>query len=411
MASKIIYIAIAAIVVVALAALLTTQMKAPEQTVYIGALLPLTGGLQTYGIGARDAVALALEDASKTCPKYKFEMILEDSGTDPVKAQEKLQAMYARGVRLVVGPMSSREVSAVKSFADGNKIIIFSPSSTSPLLALPGDWIYRMVPTDDAQARALVDLVKTLGLTKIVILYRNDAWGLGLKDAIEREASAAGVQVVASEGYDPDPKVFPTAIPAAVKKLSGALKTPDAALVLVTFEDDGIVAIKAAAADPVLSKTRWIGTDGIAESKALASEVGKEMAAAKLLGTVASPDPNDPSFQKFRQEYVAKYNREPVAYDSYAYDAAMLLATIVCQLDTTDPEKVRTALEQWGREGKYTGVTGTVYLNENGDRAFPNYRIWGVVVEGERVKYINAGYYYGAERKLIKYPEGEALFK
>ncbi|MFN7106576.1 MAG: ABC transporter substrate-binding protein, partial [Pyrobaculum sp.] len=171
------------------------------------------------------------------------------------------------------------------------------------------------------------------------------------------------------------------------------------------------VAVKAAAADPTLSMVRWIGTDGIAMSKAMASEVGKEMAAAKLLGTIAGPDPNDPSFQKFKQEYMAKYNREPVAYDPYAYDAAMLLATIVCQLGTTDPEKVRAALEQWGRDGKYTGVTGKVYLNENGDRAFPNYLIWGVVVEGGSVKYIDAGYYYGAERKLNKYPQGEALFK
>ncbi|MFN3805495.1 MAG: ABC transporter substrate-binding protein, partial [Pyrobaculum sp.] len=353
----------------------------PTPQVTIGALMPLTGGLQSPGIGARDAIALAVEDANAMCKNVKFQVVVEDTGTDPIKALEKLQTLYARGVKVVIGPMSSGEVSAVRSFADQNKIIIFSPSSTSPLLALSGDWIYRIVPTDFAQAKAVVDLVKYLNIKKIVILYRRDAWGEGLKDAISKEAGAVGIQVVAAEGYDRDPKAFPTAIPPAIKKLSDALKTPEsAALIFVTFEDDGLVAIREAAADPVLSKVRWIGTDGIAFSESLIKQVGREMAAGKLLGTTPSPDPKDPKYVEFKEKYKAKYGREAVAYDPYSYDAAMMIMQIICQLGSADPDKVRATLEQWGKDGKYTGVTGKVFLDENGDRAYPNYLIYGVVI-------------------------------
>jgi branched-chain amino acid transport system substrate-binding protein len=429
MASKTLYIGIVAVVVVlvAIVALLATGGRQPETTpsptatptptqkksVYIGAALPLTGGLQSYGISAKNAIELAVEDANKMCPDFEFKLLVEDTGTDPKQALEKIQTLYAKGARLIVGPMSSREVSAVKSFADQNKILIFSPSSTSPLLAIPDDWVYRIVPTDLAQAVAIADLLKHLGIKRAVIIYRTDAWGVGLNSAIVNETKKLGIQIVASEGYDPDPKAFPTAVPEAIRRLSAALGQPgsDAAIIFVTFEDDGILAVQAAAQDPVLSKVRWIGTDGFAYSEAMIKQVGKEMAAGKMLGTVVAPDPNDPKYQQFKERFRAKYGKDPVAYDPYAYDAAMMLMQIVCSIGTDDPAKVRETLEQWSREGRYQGVTGRVFLDAAGDRAYPNYIIWGVVLESGTPKYVDAAYYYGTERKITVFDQGKPLFK
>jgi branched-chain amino acid transport system substrate-binding protein len=387
----------------------TTQKK----TVYIGAALPLTGGLQSYGIGVKNAVELAVEDANKMCPNFEFKLLVEDTGTDPQQALQKLQTLYAKGARLIVGPMSSREVSAVKLFADQNKILIFSPSSTSPLLAISDDWIFRMVAPDSAQAMAIADLLKHLGIKRAVIIYRMDTWDIGLKNAIAKESERLGIQIVASAGYDPDPKAFPTAVPEAIRKLSAALGQPgpDAAIIFVTFEDDGIAAVQAAAQDPVLSKIRWIGTDGIAYSDVMIKLVGREMAAGKMLGTVVAPDPNDPKYQQFIQAYRTKYGKDPVAYDPYGYDAAMMLVQIVCSIGTDDPVKVRQTLEQWSKEGKYQGATGKVYLDAAGDRAYPNYVIWGVVLEGGTPKYVDAAYYYGTERKITVFDQGKPLFQ
>ncbi|MCI4447600.1 MAG: ABC transporter substrate-binding protein, partial [Pyrobaculum sp.] len=130
MASKTLYIGIAAVVVVlvAIAALLATggqqsptttsptatttpppQTTTPTQTatptttqkktVYIGAALPLTGGLQSYGIGVKNAIELAVEDANKMCPNFQFQLLVEDTGTDPQQALQKVQTLYARGAR------------------------------------------------------------------------------------------------------------------------------------------------------------------------------------------------------------------------------------------------------------------------------------------------------------------------
>jgi hypothetical protein len=73
---------------------------------------------------------------------------------------------------------------------------------------------------------------------------------------------------------------------------------------------------------------------------------------------------------------------------------------IVCTIGTDDPVKVKETLEQWSKEGKYQGATGKVYLDAAGDRAYPNYVVWGVVLEGGTPKYVDAAYYYGTERRF-----------
>ena len=433
MASKsIMLIGIVVIVVVAALALLLTQQQpqtttpaltetptptpsqTPVKTVVIGAALPLTGGLESYGRTAKVAVELAVEDANKLCQNMKFDVVVEDTATSPTQALSKIQAMYGRGIKLIVGPMSSAEVSAVKSFADTNRIIIFSPSSTSPLLAVPNDYVYRIVPTDAVQSIALAELLVKLGIKKVVMVFRNDAWGKGLSDALVREARARGIEVLAVEGYDPAPGAFPTAAPAAVEKVARAVgaPAPDVAFVIISFEDDGLIVMKRAAEDPVLSRVRWIGTDGFAYSKSLIEQVGREMASVKLLGTVTAPvDTKDPKYVEFKERFKAKAGVEPKAYDPYAYDAAMMLMRIVCELGTDDPVKVRETLERWGREGRYKGVTGVVYLDEAGDRAYANYVIWGVVLKDGKPQYVDAGYFYGVERRIEVFDEGRELFK
>lgn len=380
----------------------TTPPTTPAvRVVKIGALAPLTGGLQSYGIGMRDAVLLAVEDANAACGAVKFEAVVEDTATDPTKALERLQILYGQGVRLVVGPMSSREVSAIKSFADGAGVILMSPSSTSPALAIAGDYLYRMVPTDLEGARVIVALLRELGVKRVAIAYRRDAWGEGVNRALREEAEKRGIAVVASEPYDPTPATYPVGIPAAIERLSRALGAPgpDAAAVFITFEDDGVVAAKSAAVDPVLSRVRWIGAEGML-TEGVVKQAGDVLARARLVAYIASPEPGDPNYRRFVERYRGRYGREPTGYDPYAYDSAMMLMQIVCQLGTDDVAKVKAALEQWGRSGRYIGVTGKVFLDENGDRTLSNYIIRGVKLINGTARWVDAAYYYGETDRI-----------
>ena len=392
----------------------TTTTSASVKTVTIGALLPLTGALQSYGLGSQCAIQLAVRDANQMFASkgIQFQLVVQDTATDPNTALQKLQTLYSQGIRFIVGPMASSEVSAIMNFAEQNHIIVVSQSSTSPALAVPKPYIFRLVPTDFYQANAIAALLHYLGIKRIVIVYRSDTWGQGLSAAIANASAKYGIKVLGVFGYDPSPSAMPAAEQAAVQKASAALGTPgpDAAFILVVFEQDGVAVAQAAASDPVLSKVRWIGTDGVAGSTTMVQQAGQALAAAKFLATIAAPNPNDPRYQKFVQEYKQYCGSPPVAYDPYAYDAAMFIMTAIAETGSTDPTVINSVLEQWGKNGTFVGVTGPVYLDQYHDRIYASYLIMGVTIVNGTPTWINAGFYNGTTGQITVFPQGQALF-
>jgi len=245
----------------------------------LGALLPLTGGFSSYAKLAQCVANLAIDDlnAEYANKGYKFELYVEDTQLDPNVALQKLQTLYAKGVRAVHAGLTSREASGEKPFADQNRVILFSAWSTSSLLALPNDWLYRIVGTDAKQIKAIGAILKELGVKNVALIYRKDPYGEGLYLELQKEAANRGFKLVSVASYDPDPKAFPQAAPEAVRKISGEVKDlvrPDFAVVIVSFEDDGSVVLKTIGQDPVLSKARLIGTEGMAFSPILLQEGG-----------------------------------------------------------------------------------------------------------------------------------------
>src|SRR5262245_59231944 len=80
-----------------------------QAAVEIGAILPLTGALSSYGETSK-----ALLDEGVTAINAqsgrKVALSVEDSTSVPAVALQKLQALHGRGIRVVIGPYSSSEV-------------------------------------------------------------------------------------------------------------------------------------------------------------------------------------------------------------------------------------------------------------------------------------------------------------
>jgi len=155
----------AALAAVALAALMLLPVAASpalvasaQTTITIGALLPLTGDLSDYGVRAEAALRLAVEEVNKYLEEkgawFRLDLRVEDTATQPDVAVSKLNTLIAEGIKFVIGPMTSAEVSKIKSIADSENVLVISPSSTAIELSIPGDNIYRFCPDDAFQAMA-----------------------------------------------------------------------------------------------------------------------------------------------------------------------------------------------------------------------------------------------------------------
>lgn len=344
----------------------------------IGALLPLEGPLSSFAKRNQLAIEMAIEDinafAEKTGSKFRFKVLVEDTKLDKQVALSRLQSLAAQGVQIVIGPLASSEVAAIKSFADNNKIVVISQSSTAPSLAIPNDYIFRLVPTDLLQSKALARLIFDKGYRKAAVIYRGDDWGVGLFEAFKKRFEELGGQV---EGvfYDPNAKD----LSGEVRKLSEiASKFGDkTAVLMIAFEDDGIQIIKLAAQDPVLSNLEWFGTDGTAVSGKLKDQVGAEIVKlGGLLSTNFQPAKN-PLQEEFMKKFRARAGENPDAYSMNAYDATWIAALSVMFVGEYNSEKVAQILPEVAM--MYFGVSGNTILDENGDRASGDYAIWKIV--------------------------------
>ena len=181
--------------------------SADYQVVTIGALLPLTGDLASFGKANAESIKLAARDVNKYFMdngiKYWIKVEIVDTATDPATAKDRFLALYNKGIRFFVGPMSSGELGEIVNLIkQGYKAVVISQSSTAPSLKIK-DTVYRFPPPDELQGKVLAQLIKGSGVDQLIIVYRNDDWGQGLAGFVEQYFTQMGGKVIAKIPYDP----------------------------------------------------------------------------------------------------------------------------------------------------------------------------------------------------------------
>ncbi len=377
----------------------TMQAGGVSGTIEIGALLPLTGDLASYGENSKAALELAQRDINAFLEKagapFRIKIVVEDSETKPEVALQKLQALAAKGIKVVIGPMTSAEVKQIKSYADQNKIVVISQSSTAPSLAIPGDYIFRFCPTDEIQGPVIAKMAKFFGKKAIVIMWRGDAWGDGLHDAVKKAAQELGIEVIDGPRYDPKAKEFANEVDQLAQKVQEAVNKYGAdkvAVVYIGFNEVVQVFTTASQYD-VLKKVMWFGSDGTA----LLAELLKNPVAAKFAAQVKFLNPifaatKSQKYDKIVAELKKTLGREPDTYALAAYDAAWVAALSIAVTQKYDGEAIKNILPDVAYN--YFGATGWIVLDEAGDRAFADYNLYVVIEKDGKYTWELAGVYH-----------------
>jgi len=154
-----------------------SESTAPSNTqITIGGLFSLTGNWATLGVASKAAMEIGIDDVNQYLAAgntgMHFTASIQDTKLDPSVALTSVTAMKAAGVEVVIGPQSSAEVAAIKSYVDANNVVVISQSSTAGTLAIANDNIFRLTPSDTLEAVALVGLMKADGMTTIIPFWR-----------------------------------------------------------------------------------------------------------------------------------------------------------------------------------------------------------------------------------------------
>lgn len=362
----------------------TGEATSESEDITIGALLPLTGNLASIG----EASQAALEVSTKDINSYfsglgsgnNVEVIVKDTESDPEKALEQLKELDAMGITMVIGPQASNEVEAVLDYANENGIVLLSTASTAPSLAIPDDNLFRLVPEDTNQGMALATFMQIDEVSIVIPMYRNDLWGNGLVDEIEKSFEALDGTVLEGVTYETDTLDLSTEVELLNEKVVAATSEYDEESIAVILCSYGEVTEIFALAQnyPALSEVDWYGTDGIALNDGLINDDGAASfaAAANLKAPMYGYVRQNDRYQEIAPRIEEQLGRVPESYALATYDACWIATFVDLDALSDDDESIKMAIDTI--TDTYYGISGWTILNENGDREYWNYDIWTV---------------------------------
>ena len=349
----------------------------------LGTITPLTGDLAQYGEEDLEATRLAISDFNEYLAGkgagWSINLVVEDSQTLPTVALEKLQALHARNIKIVLGPETSSSLQNMKGYADSNGILLFSCCSTSPLLAISGDTVFRMAPDDSNQGAAIGKLFSDTGMEVMVPVWRADSWGVGLEDAARESFASRGGIVSEGISYNPDGSEFSAETSLLADTVRGYVDEYGADRVGVLYIGFGEVLLfmQSASVHDVLGDVRWFGSDANTKESSLVNDaVGLQFVTDTRYTTVQVASGKNDLSRHVDESVNATIGRVPSTYASSAYDTAWVVGLAIEQAQSTDVKAVSQAIP--AAAAGHTGALGSTRLNDYGDLAQTNYDIWDI---------------------------------
>lgn len=328
-------IVVVAIVIIIIAAARSPGGPAPTELpkgpITLGMVFPLTGDGAAYGIPIQRAGQLAIDEINEAggIAGKELKIIWEDGKCEPKEATAAAQKLInIDGVKIIFGGACSSETLAMASLAETAKVLVISPSATSPDVTGAGEFVFRTSPSDAAAGAVAAQYAyNKMAARKAAIISETKDYAQGLRRVFQENFTAFTGEIVADETYNTGDTDFRTQI----LKIKNA--KPDVVYVVPQTPAPGILILKQlksrGVTAQILTAEVLIGRNVIAANKtAMAGLVGienwfdeqGELASAMLAKykETYNEDPPFPSFQAnmYSQFYLIKEAIEAQGLDT-----------------------------------------------------------------------------------------------
>lgn len=322
-----------------------------KEDVTVGAVLPLTGPVASYGQNAKSGIDLALDEINASSP-FNIRVLYEDDAGEVETAVSAAQKLISTNhVPLIIGEAASGLSLALAPIANKQQVVLFTPiSSAAELTQQGGDFFFRVCPSDAFQARDLASWLVEKNLKTASVLVINNGWGTSLKDEFLSSYQGLGGKIATVQTCNEGDRDFRSHL----GKLTQA--KPDA-IVAFTYGKEGGPFLRQARELGI--KTPFFGGD-VWGSPELVESAGE---AAEGVFFTFPKSPSGQRFDEFAAKYRQRYQKEPDIYSSYSYDLVYIVSNALKSGARTGPQ-LRDYLRRM--EG-YEGVTGLTQFDEHGD--------------------------------------------
>lgn len=372
-----------------LAALAAGLAACGDQTVTLATVFPTTGPDAPVGLAMQRAVDLAVRQNAAPGSGYALAVAHLDEASASFAGD--LAALAANSsVVGITGPYGSQAALTLLPVAAQSGIATISPGATLPGLTLADQAqaeklpfaqlhpkgqplaFFRLPPTDTAAGRAAADLAVAPGDA-----HGFDAGAVFVVD----DASPSGKALAAAFTQELSAKHAAVAGQATIT-LGLLESTGDAVTAIIQANPDLVFYAGGLATGAALRNTLSLaGAPGlpiltagaIADHPGWSAAVGVTPAAANTAALLPAPGLGTlKSAKDFTTAYQRAYPGQALLPQSaLAYDAAMDEITAIRQLIHNNKPVTRAAVRAAVASAKYTGLTGAITFDANGDRTPP----------------------------------------
>lgn len=320
--------------------------------VKVGAVLPLSGAIATFGQENANGIKLAL---SKMKTK-NIELIIEDDKSEAIEATNAVRKLInVDKVSVVIGEVTSSNTLAMGPICQEAKTPLFSPAATNAKVTMVGHFISRACFTDDFQGVVMARFaVNTLKKKNAIILIDNSSdYSKGLAQSFSDEFVKLGGKFASKEELTYVQKDMD--FQSLLRKIKRA--NPDVIFLPGYYAEVGLI-IKQARSLGITAP--FLGGDGW-DSPDLFKIGGKAMK-GNYISSHFAPDDKDPKVQSFVKDYEKTYGVKPGAMAALGFDAIGIVADSIARAKSSKPADINTAILA---TKNYNGVTGLISIDEN----------------------------------------------
>ena len=350
----------------------------------IGVLDALSGAFASYGIRGQTAAKLAEKDindfVNRLGLEVRFVFYYEDYATKADVALQKAQTLGARGVKAIIGGLISGATKQIAPYADANKIVVITGTSTAPreVVAPPGDFVFRTLPTVEAEGVGTVMLMLSLGIKNAMIVTPEETYSLSFRTAFLNAAKANGVNIFLDLTYPTETKDFNPILDQMERAAKPYFDRKEPFVVIANVWEDhaAVMLTQAKARNSPLLNVLWLTSDTVPLSTVVLEQAGDVAEKVKLIGGLFT-GATSKVYDHVRDYMKSVLGQEPDIYALAEYDAAWIAALAILLAGKYDGDAIKNAVPLAAKI--YWGATGNIEFNEKGDRSYADMAFYAVI--------------------------------
>ncbi len=333
-----------------------------QDSIQLGAVIPLTGPSATVGEDIRRGIMLGVEEVNARGGVLgrKLQVIIEDSGNNPATALTAARKLATVDkVPAVMGEYSSSITLPMAQYLVKEGVTHLNIGSSSAKIRGLGGSAFNIIGLEDAGNRYAARDAYDMGWRRMATVSPNNAYGQGVAEGFKSEFEKLGGKVVAQVLYTGGQSTFRREL----QQLSRS--QPDAYLYTAYGQESAV--INREARELGLRSVPWyayIMSMSVSDTPPDIAEgqVGMELGSAR-----------GEAGRAYRAAYRARYKEDfKSAFSGYGHDAVLLLAAAIDKAGASTSADIQKGLKQLGAGG-FAGATGPIAFDAQNQRIDPPY--------------------------------------